>query len=296
MGMTSIGLSHIDEKARVQDCLDKIRTASSHLMSLKGTKMRSKKDWLIPMPSSSHTKSSRTKPPVSGLWLNRTRICPPSGVYFTGGADHRLPAGTGVAACAHDGRHGGRHLFNGGHSVPSSLLAKRGHGTKALTPGVWIVAMTANAFVEDMRMSKEAGMNEHVSKPVDLERLQDSTPYPASRVPGSRRPGPPSAGPGSTGPGGSAGTGLCPGSLRCLTDARRTDEIEDTETKGYVLRARANMSLGGFHSPSEKIGLARENLRIMQDPAYQSGAPELPCGVRSVSSGASSNPSIRLRS
>ncbi len=38
---------------------------------------------------------------------------------------------------------------------------------------VWIVAMTANAFVEDMRMSKEAGMNEHVSKPVDLERLQD---------------------------------------------------------------------------------------------------------------------------
>ena len=38
---------------------------------------------------------------------------------------------------------------------------------------VWIVAMTANAFVEDIRQSKEAGMNEHVSKPVDLERLQD---------------------------------------------------------------------------------------------------------------------------
>ena len=38
---------------------------------------------------------------------------------------------------------------------------------------VWIVAMTANAFVEDIRQSKEAGMNEHISKPVDLERLQD---------------------------------------------------------------------------------------------------------------------------
>lgn len=38
---------------------------------------------------------------------------------------------------------------------------------------VWIVAMTANAFVEDVRRSREAGMNEHVSKPVDLERLQD---------------------------------------------------------------------------------------------------------------------------
>ena len=33
-GMAAIGLSHIDEKARVQDCLQKIQTASSHLMSL----------------------------------------------------------------------------------------------------------------------------------------------------------------------------------------------------------------------------------------------------------------------
>ncbi|MBD5105184.1 MAG: HAMP domain-containing histidine kinase, partial [Ruminococcaceae bacterium] len=34
MGMSSIGLAHIDEKARVQDCLLKIKTASTHLMSL----------------------------------------------------------------------------------------------------------------------------------------------------------------------------------------------------------------------------------------------------------------------
>ena len=38
---------------------------------------------------------------------------------------------------------------------------------------VWIVAMTANAFVEDIRRSREAGMNEHISKPVELERLRD---------------------------------------------------------------------------------------------------------------------------
>lgn len=38
---------------------------------------------------------------------------------------------------------------------------------------VWIVAMTANAFVEDVRLSKEAGMNEHCSKPVDAERLHE---------------------------------------------------------------------------------------------------------------------------
>ncbi len=36
-----------------------------------------------------------------------------------------------------------------------------------------IIAMTANAFVEDIRRSREAGMNEHVSKPVDFEHLQE---------------------------------------------------------------------------------------------------------------------------
>ncbi len=38
---------------------------------------------------------------------------------------------------------------------------------------VWIVAMTANAFVEDIRLTREAGMNEHCSKPVDPERLRE---------------------------------------------------------------------------------------------------------------------------
>ena len=34
-----------------------------------------------------------------------------------------------------------------------------------------IIAMTANAFVEDRIKSKEAGMNEHVSKPIDMKLL-----------------------------------------------------------------------------------------------------------------------------
>ena len=38
---------------------------------------------------------------------------------------------------------------------------------------VWIVAMTANAFMEDVRLSQAAGMDEHLSKPIDMERLQD---------------------------------------------------------------------------------------------------------------------------
>ena len=34
-----------------------------------------------------------------------------------------------------------------------------------------IIAMTANAFEEDRRMALEAGMNEHVTKPIDVEKL-----------------------------------------------------------------------------------------------------------------------------
>lgn len=33
-------------------------------------------------------------------------------------------------------------------------------------------AMTANAFTEDMEKSKEAGMDEHLSKPVDIAVLE----------------------------------------------------------------------------------------------------------------------------
>ena len=34
-----------------------------------------------------------------------------------------------------------------------------------------IFAMTANAFSEDARKSLEAGMNEHISKPIDGDKL-----------------------------------------------------------------------------------------------------------------------------
>ena len=34
-----------------------------------------------------------------------------------------------------------------------------------------IIAMTANAFEDDVEKSMEAGMNGHISKPVDIPRL-----------------------------------------------------------------------------------------------------------------------------
>ena len=34
-----------------------------------------------------------------------------------------------------------------------------------------IIAMTANAFSDDIEQSREAGMNEHLSKPLDAQKL-----------------------------------------------------------------------------------------------------------------------------
>ena len=36
-----------------------------------------------------------------------------------------------------------------------------------------IVAMTANAFAEDIQAAKSSGMNEHMAKPIDLGRLME---------------------------------------------------------------------------------------------------------------------------
>ncbi len=36
-----------------------------------------------------------------------------------------------------------------------------------------IVAMTADAFAEDVRAAKNAGMNDHIAKPLDFDRLTD---------------------------------------------------------------------------------------------------------------------------
>ena len=36
-----------------------------------------------------------------------------------------------------------------------------------------IVAMTANAFADDVKNSMEAGMNAHLSKPIDMAELKD---------------------------------------------------------------------------------------------------------------------------
>ena len=40
-----------------------------------------------------------------------------------------------------------------------------------------IIAMSANAFAEDISASREAGMNEHITKPLDVDRLMGCMHY-----------------------------------------------------------------------------------------------------------------------
>ena len=39
------------------------------------------------------------------------------------------------------------------------------------TKNVPIIAMTANAFEDDIKMAKQSGMNEHIAKPIDFGEL-----------------------------------------------------------------------------------------------------------------------------
>jgi CheY-like chemotaxis protein len=54
-----------------------------------------------------------------------------------------------------------------GYEATRAIRASDREYTKAVP----IIAMTANAFAEDVHMAKGAGMNAHIAKPLDLEVL-----------------------------------------------------------------------------------------------------------------------------
>ena len=54
-----------------------------------------------------------------------------------------------------------------GYEAAAAIRALTGHGGADIP----IVAMTANAFAEDILRSRNAGMNEHIAKPLDLNKL-----------------------------------------------------------------------------------------------------------------------------
>lgn len=66
----------------------------------------------------------------------------------------------------------------------------------------------------------------------------------------------------------------------CFTEAaaylKYYDDIDDADTRGYILRSRANMSLGKFKTVGEKIYMVKRGLMILRDEGYQKKNPELP--------------------
>ncbi|MCM1055331.1 MAG: hypothetical protein NC394_07400 [Bacteroides sp.] len=54
------------------------------------------------------------------------------------------------------------------------------------------------------------------------------------------------------------------------------DEIEDVDTRSYILRSRANMSLGKFKRPDEKIRMVKRGLQVLRDEDFHKKNPELP--------------------
>ncbi len=55
-----------------------------------------------------------------------------------------------------------------GYEATAAIRALTGNRGK-----VPIIAMTANAFAEDVQLAKNTGMNEHIAKPLDLNKLND---------------------------------------------------------------------------------------------------------------------------
>ena len=56
-----------------------------------------------------------------------------------------------------------------GYEATKLIRASNKEGSKTIP----IIAMTANAFEDDIRASKEVGMNEHIAKPIDFDKLKD---------------------------------------------------------------------------------------------------------------------------
>ena len=67
-----------------------------------------------------------------------------------------------------------KHIFitYGDAGYEAAKAIRRSSSPHALS--IPIIAMTANAFEDDKRASMEAGMNAHISKPIDFESLKET--------------------------------------------------------------------------------------------------------------------------
>ena len=58
-----------------------------------------------------------------------------------------------------------------GYTAASAIRSLGKTGRRPDGTGIPIIALTANAFADDVYRAKQAGMDEHVTKPLEISRL-----------------------------------------------------------------------------------------------------------------------------
>ena len=211
IGMTAIAAAHIDDRDRVQDSLQKITQASKHLLSLINevldmSKIESGKvdlveeefnlseliDNLLTMTSSqieahrhalcvnisdvAHEAvvgdSLRIQKVFANLMSNAVKYTPDGGrIRLT---ISEKPCAQAVDRMAEIGDGYYDMIFMdiqmpgmNGYDATRAICAMDRPYCKRIP----IIAMTANAFAEDVQAARTVGMNEHIAKPLDLGTL-----------------------------------------------------------------------------------------------------------------------------
>ena len=59
-----------------------------------------------------------------------------------------------------------------GHQATKAIRALGIERSDAVT--IPIIALSANAFIDDIQESLDSGMNDHISKPINMEELTDT--------------------------------------------------------------------------------------------------------------------------
>lgn len=184
MGMTSIASSHIDDKQKVEESLRRINDSSYEILKMVGDfygiSFENPEDgfeWAIDILEKDHSErdfSTKRIMLVEDNELNREIAC--EFLHETGVNIEEAETGKEALELFQNNPEGYFDLIFMDISMPvmdgyEATIAirslKRDDAQK-----IPIVALTANALAEDVEAAKNAGMNEHITKPVDIEKLQ----------------------------------------------------------------------------------------------------------------------------
>lgn len=187
MGMTNIASSHLDDKRKVEDSLKKITDSSNAIMNMVrefyGEAFENREFDHFDMGTSilegAYTirdYSDKRVMLVEDNELNREIAC--EFLQETGVSIEEAETGKAALELFENTPEGYFDLIFMDISMPvmdgyEATIAIRSLKREDAKK-VPIVALTANALAEDVAAAKSAGMNEHISKPVDIDKLQSS--------------------------------------------------------------------------------------------------------------------------